>query len=557
MDSSKNIKLRLLCLTILFSFSNHLFAQSDEGKDGSIEKEINVIKPYEPVINDAFKINVAPRFHDSIPDTKEFEYTLRPKIAHTSFSPEPIDAIKLKGELLNKLYQCHVKLGMGTYSTPYAEVFVNNLRSVKYSVGAHARHLSSFGTIDEVGYSGYSENNLDVYGKKFYKNAVLSGSIGYDRHGGHFYGFSESDTIIDKADIRQVFNYVEGKAGYYSIHNEKKKLSYNTGLKTYYLADSYKTVENNFQINTTLGRTLETLRVEADVNLYYNHLLTTIDTANEYTLSLTPIISTQIDNLYFGVGISPNLDVDTVPHIRFYPNVEATYKLIGDFVSIYATLKGKLKQNNFKNITDENPFVVSSPLLVPTNEKVVATIGTKGIIGLYLPYDFHVSYGIIENMPFFVTDTIVVLQNKFNIVYDTIQLLQVHAELAYQKIEKFKITAKGDYYYYKLNTELYPWHKPTFMLTLSAEYQLQNKIIAKADIIGKNTFYAKTYNSLGEIVPVKMKGIADVNLGVEYRYTERLSAFITANNLLSMRYQPWYNYPNQRILILGGVSFSF
>lgn len=547
----------LLCLMILLNSAKCLFAQSDEGKDGSITKEINVVKPYEPVINDASKINMLPQFHDSIPDTKEFEYTLKPRIARTSFSPEPIDAIKLKGELLNKLYQFHVKLGMGTYSTPYAEVFIHNLRSTKYSVGSHARHLSSFGTIDDVGYSGYSENNMEVYGKKYFKDAVLSGSIGYDRHGVHFYGFSAADTTIDKADIRQIFNYVEGNAGYYSIHNDKKKLAYNIGLKTYYLADSYKTAENNFKIDATFGRTLETLRIEGSAQLYYNHLRTAIDTANEYTLTLNPQIVTQNDNLYFGVGISPCLDIDTVAHIYFYPNVEASYKLIGDFVSIYATLKGKLKQNNFKNTTDENPFIISSPLLIPTNEKITATIGTKGIIGLYMPYDFHVAYGIVENMPFFVTDTNEVLQNKFNMVYDTVQLLQIHAELAYQKTEKLKITAKSDYYYYKLNTELHPWHKPNFMVTLSAQYQLQNKIVAKADVIGKNNFYAKTFNSTGDVVSIKMKGIADVNLGVEYLYTERLSAFISVNNLLSMRYQPWYNYPNQRILLLGGISFSF
>jgi hypothetical protein len=533
-----------------------LFAQSDE-ENGSITKEINVVKPYEPVINDAFKINLAPEYRDSISSTKEFGYSFKTKTANTSFSPEPIEAVKLKGELLNKLYKSHIRLGMGTYNTPYAEVFVHNLRSSKYSIGAHARHFSSFGTIDDVGYSGFGENNLDLYGKKFLKDAVLSGNVSYSFNKVHFYGFLTEDTVIDKENIRQTFNYIEGKGRYYSTHNDEKKLSYNAGLKYYYLSDAYQSKENNLFIDANTGRTLESFRIDANAQLYFNQLATSLETINEFTLSLEPQIITKNDKLYFGIGISPWLDADSLPHLHCYPNVDAGYKLIGDFVTIYASLKGKLKQNNFKSMTNENPFIVSSPLIMPTNEKLIGTLGSKGLIGLYVPYDIYVSYGTVENMLFYVTDTNEILQNRFNMVYDTAQLLHIHAQAAWQKIEKLKIIAKSDYYYYKLKNELYPWHKPSFMLTLSAEYLLQDKIVLKADIIGMNHFYAKTFDDDGSIVPVELKGIADVNLGAEYRYTERISAFLTVNNLLSSRFQHWYNYPNQRIVLLLGASFSF
>ncbi len=550
----KNIS--LLSIMLLLNYSTLLYAQSDED-NGSLTKEINVVKPYEPVINDAFKISLTPQLHDSIQATKEFGYMLKPKIGNTSFSPEPIDAVKLKGELLNKLYKCHIRLGMGTYNTPYAEAWIHNLRSTKYSIGAHARHLSSFGTIDNVGYSGYGENNINVYGKKFYKDAVLAADLSYNYHKIHFYGFSTNDTTIDKTDIKQIFNYFEGKARYYSTTNDEKKLSYNAGLKFHYLSDSYQTSENNFIADATFGRTLESWRIEGNAQLYYNHLSSAIDTMGEFTLSLNPQIITKNDKLFFGIGISPCLDADSTAHLHFYPNVNASYKLVGDFVSIYASLKGQLKQNNFKTTSDENPFIVSSPLLMPTNEKLMGTIGSKGLIGLYIPYDVHVSYGTIENMLFYINDTNDIVHNRFNMIYDTVQLLQIHVQAAYQKIEQLKIIAKGDYFHYTLKNELYAWHKPTFTMTLSAEYLLQDKIIAKADIIGMNNFYAKTFDATGNVVPVKLKGIVDINLGLEYRYTERMSAFFTINNLLSTRYQRWYNYPNQRILLLLGASFSF
>ena len=51
--------------------------------------------------------------------------------------------------------------------------------------------------------------------------------------------------------------------------------------------------------------------------------------------------------------------------------------------------------------------------------------------------------------------------------------------------------------------------------------------------------------------------IADVNLGLEYRYNKRISAFLQLNNLASQRYMRWYNYPVQIFQVMGGVTFRF
>jgi hypothetical protein len=51
--------------------------------------------------------------------------------------------------------------------------------------------------------------------------------------------------------------------------------------------------------------------------------------------------------------------------------------------------------------------------------------------------------------------------------------------------------------------------------------------------------------------------IADVNLGLEYRYNQRISAFIQLNNVASQRYNRWYNYPVQAFQVLGGITARF
>ena len=115
---------------------------------------------------------------------------------------------------------------------------------------------------------------------------------------------------------------------------------------------------------------------------------------------------------------------------------------------------------------------------------------------------------------------------------------------------------------YQLDNELHPWHKPSMELTLSGNYNLRDKIVARADIfyIGKRYARAFRYDGFapGTITDAKeLAGVADINLGFEYRYTKILSAFLNFNNIGAFRYYRWDNYPTQRFNLLGGIAFSF
>jgi outer membrane receptor protein involved in Fe transport len=55
----------------------------------------------------------------------------------------------------------------------------------------------------------------------------------------------------------------------------------------------------------------------------------------------------------------------------------------------------------------------------------------------------------------------------------------------------------------------------------------------------------------------KMDPFVDLNIGVDYRYSKNLSAFIQLNNLANNRYDRFVNYPVYGINILGGFTFTF
>lgn len=52
-----------------------------------------------------------------------------------------------------------------------------------------------------------------------------------------------------------------------------------------------------------------------------------------------------------------------------------------------------------------------------------------------------------------------------------------------------------------------------------------------------------------------LKGMADINIGAEYRYTKFLSVYANFNNVANFRYYRWDNYPSQRFNFMFGVTF--
>ena len=94
----------MLCLVLALSGMGLLNAQE------SINKEIVVVKPYEPSLSDANKINVLPDVSDSISIHPSFDYTIEPRKYETGFQVHPINPASLVALPLSKLYKSYLKL---------------------------------------------------------------------------------------------------------------------------------------------------------------------------------------------------------------------------------------------------------------------------------------------------------------------------------------------------------------------------------------------------------------------------------------------------------------
>jgi hypothetical protein len=56
---------------------------------------------------------------------------------------------------------------------------------------------------------------------------------------------------------------------------------------------------------------------------------------------------------------------------------------------------------------------------------------------------------------------------------------------------------------------------------------------------------------------LSLKPVLDFNLNAEYRYNSRISAFLQFNNVATVKYNRYFNYPVQGFQVIGGITARF
>lgn len=550
------------------------------------QDQTNIVVTGDRPVEPAFRLTGAPQVIDTNLTSSMVTYPLLQLKYDTQTEIGMIQpaAINIK-EALSPLYHSYIKLGVGTEFMPLGEYYFDSDRSRKYMYGAHIKHLSSFGNI-----SGYAPAQFDrtgglIYGGINERTYSLRGDVHYRSQGLHYYGYP-SDTLFVKDSIAQRYGDF-GLSGSYGSHiKDSAKLNYTLGLEynnflskkpTDDARSDWRARENYFGIKTNWKYQLGNETYGADVNILYNGYkygvegdtnLVALDSGlitNNTIVNLHPTIVTQLQNDRFKAKIGLNLVFNSLNGVKahIYPDIEVKYSMFNDIFIPYVGLRGGMKQTTFKSITQQNEFVRANLDLINENTSIDFYGGIKGTLSKRIGFNLGVSFSNVKNKALFVTDTLLSLGNKFNVIYDTMNVAKVEGAISYQLSEKIKIDALGRYNSYTLLNNSYAWNLPQIEVVLRGSYNLFDKFLFNLDLgleQGRKALVASTepdakvengqfYKDLGFI--------ADANLGIEYRYNKRISAFFQLNNFASQRYMRWYNTPVQQFQVMGGVTFRF
>lgn len=548
----------ILIVLIVFGYVGVALSQT-----GINDINYGVKSDFEPTIKDAFKFSDLPEIKDSVKKMENLKYGITSIPLFPKYEALPIAAAKMQNEPLSKLYHSLLKVGYGPiYNMPYGEFWIANTRNRELSYGAHVKHFSGTPQLQDVGYGGFSDNVLNVFGKKMYKKHSLKGDFNYERNVVHYYGYNTTLNQLEKDYTKQRYQLFEPKLQLQSHYTDSTHVNHDIKLAYYNLQNLNWEEENNIKLNANGSMFLN--KEKLNVNFltdFYNHKQNN-DTLNNLIIGINPSFEANGKKWHADIGLGATIDnFKNKTRFYFYPQMNVNFNVYENMLVPYAGVNGGLIKNSFRSLSRENPFVDTTLRYANTNNKYNAFVGLMGNLSSNTSYDAKVSYGQYDSLHYFVIDYSGPnqLYNHFDILYDNTSLVTVSGELKHQLKEKINLIAKGNYYLYKPKNLTRAYHKPDFDLTFSGIYNLQSKVILRADImiLGKQwalTQVADTANTVS-LRPKRLNGYVDANLEAEYRYSKMLSFFVRLNNIANQRYYRWENYPSQRFNAMIGLSF--
>ncbi len=543
------------------------------------KEEVTVIAPYSPTISKAQKINNFPASEENTNTKFKLEYYTNPKLISTTFELEELQAAKYIRPKDPKYNQNVLKAGIGLYTTPYAELFLNGKLDKNITIGIHAKHLSSKATVKDYAYSGFSKSGAEIWSKKTGTKNALWVSGFYQRDAFYYYGFHPDDFLVNYVTppdfdtlSAQVFSDAGIKFNLYST-KDKNKENFKVDGSYRYFWDKFKNKESlinirgNYQRPTDfLGIKNQFVGIKSETEIVITNWEETSQPLKDNPINailyspqqffhgkfdLSLYYKLQFDRFDFKVGGLVSVGLDSTSTGKIYPDILLNVNVIKNVLDIYAQFDGGLISHSYYSLSRENPFVSA---FLPLNYSSRTNRLKGGIMASVAGIaDIHLwgSTESLKNAIFFIGDTNVVFNNQFSLLYDDADLIQLGGDINIG-IGEVLMGLQVVYQEYTMAKEAEAWYKPAWSGQLSVDYWLFDNLKLSMALKGQSKVWAKVGQEQHEI-----DSWFDLSAGGKYNFNKNLSAFVNLNNLLVQNYQPWYNYPVKGFGAMVGVSYAF
>ena len=572
----------------IIAFASQLsFAQV---KDDSIGSEVvNIVKPYTPTISDAFKVKETPLIEDEDNVQKEvIEYNIFSFPVASTFTPAKGKAAGLDKAEKVKLYNNYATLGFGNYPTINAELFITENLSRNTYIGGMLRHLSSQGGIKDVVLDDkYYNTSLDVtYGARE-RNMSWNVDLGVKNQVYNWYGLPTKkiffdQTTIDGIDAMQTYNTIAlgGKLHF------KKSLFSGASMMFKRFSDALGSGENRFFVKPSINVEVLDQKVKADFVIDYVGGTFEKDFTNTGEIKYSnvlfgtkPSVLYQKDDLsvQIGAGIfytTAKINGVSDSKLFVYPNIKASYKVVGDILVAYAGAEGGLNQNSYADFVDQNTFVSPTLYVSPTDNKYDLYVGMKGKLANAVAFNVRGSLNNEDNKALFVSNQYVLGNtntegytngNSFNVVYDNVKTISFFGELKADFSKSVTFGINGTYNNFTSDVQAEAWNLPQLKVGTTLDFDITEKWYAGTNIffVGERKDLVTVQDDL-TINPgtftsqeVTLDSYFDLNAHIGYKYNARLTAFLKGNNLANQQYNRWANFPVQGIQVMLGANYKF
>lgn len=581
---------RSLSVFLLISAVSALVAvaQKDTTK---LNQSVEVMKAYRPAISGANKVNLMPSIEDTARFSPEFIYSIDSNPIRNGFTASPIKAADVNRSTYKKLGLGYLKLGAGSYSTPYGELFLNLPESKTAVFGLHLRHLSSDGKINLTGGdlvdAPYSQNSGAIFGAVNIGNTILSTDLSYVRDAMNYYGYpgalpADFTSLPDPYyGLNQAYQNGNVKIALKSAGGSSGALKFNSGFRLGYF--DAKTTQKQSSAGVFGKFDYGFGQVNGILDFSYDHFTTDNinlpnqplpGTENEDWMRFAPSVRMDGSNwsLRGGVNFVVVSDKEGEKLSKLYPDFEFEFKPAEGIITLYAGFKGDLKNNSYSVIATENYWVDPMHNVRSTDYTYIASGGLKGKMSREISYNLGIKYSQVKDLYFYVLNgyedlssstlpSPAIYTNVFDLTYDNSAITNFSAEFSYVSGKDFSFILKGNYYNYSLDRLDFAPHMPDFDLTTTLETRIIERLTGFADLAltGKREGMAifPLISSANAIHRFAIDPSIGLNLGATYEMTSKFKLFGRADNLLNRKNEQWLGYASQGLRLLAGVTLSF
>ncbi|MDR0763373.1 MAG: hypothetical protein LBF01_02630 [Bacteroidales bacterium] len=547
----------------------------------SFNESVVVVAPYNPVL---IHQPSAPVFTPKMRDTSTIkvapnsDYVIYSTPEKTEYSIENMKPVRISGEPIDRLFHQHLKIGFGNYLTPLAEAYFSMGRDKNYGIAASYKHLSSYGKIK--GYSRYksyfTDHELDVLGKIF-TNPDFTVSLGayYNYNQVNCYGVNDNiDTFFienfDLSDQPQRWYQNFGfKAKFEDNAITPEQWKYTATARYNFNSSVWQSRENSVEVLGRVDKKLNYIDKHTDElraggifgfdgNTYSAN--NSDNTSSSYIVRVEPTVYYKFLDIELRGGLRLYVFGDDAlenPKAQFNPIVDFRYHIVNRVLTAFVGLTGNVERNTLEKISRVNPYLhpLGASQLDFSQDKLDFYIGLQSNISKNIDVALKGEFMLRDQILHFVQNPY--LQglhyqgfNDFIPAYsEDLFFLKASGEINFRWDERISSHIEATYNYF--DKALY--YVPAFEAKATFRYNIGNKFIITTDMIG----YTNMTGLDRDLEEVTVKGGFDWNLGFEYRFFRRWSAFVQVNNLIAQRFFRWYDYPSYRINFIVGATFSF
>ena len=463
-------------------------------------------------------------------------------------------ALRLKQEPLEKLYGGTFNFGFGNYVTPYLEVEYFNKRENQYLIGVNASHLSSRnGPVDKQN-SGNGSSKLKITSKFFSPELTGGASAQYRRSFYHFYGYPENSPV-DEDSIRRKFDHIILQ-GQLEDNNKGDDFDYGLQINFDYFDDNFYSSESDVNLKLESA-----LRLEEDLEFLLDGDIGITgykfeQSLNRNLIRVKPSVFYRFNEFDLRAGLNFVIQNDTLEsrgNVLLYPMVRVDYHL-SNYFNMFLKFDGDLQKITFRELAYENPYMVPGASLFHSNKKFGLHWGMVGNVMNLFNFTAGFSLSEYKDMYFFQNDSLNV--STFNLLYDhqNTSIVNFYGELIFSRIEQYHISLRADYFNYSTKQIDLPWHKPSYKISTHLDYSFYEKIVFGANIYFLGGIRAFDWSSDQSVT---LDPIVDLNLDINYRFSDQLGAFIKFDNIFGKNYQRYFRYPVRGIQVMVGATINF